>query len=123
MLEVQNIETYYGETQALFGTSLSVGEGEIVALLGANGVGKTTTIRSILGLTPPRSGAILFDGDDISRSQTHEIARMGIGWVPDDRRIFPTLTVERNLSIARKKTRFRRWQVKENLPNVLLRSG
>jgi branched-chain amino acid transport system ATP-binding protein len=113
MLEVQNIETYYGETQALFGTSLSVGEGEIVALLGANGVGKTTTIRSILGLTPPRSGAILFDGDDISRSQTHEIARMGIGWVPDDRRIFPTLTVERNLSIARKKTRFRRWQVKE----------
>lgn len=113
MLEVQNIETYYGETQALFGTSLSVGEGEIVALLGANGVGKTTTIRSILGLTPPRSGAILFDGDDISRSQTHEIARMGIGWVPDDRRIFPTLTVERNLSIARKKTRFRCWQVKE----------
>jgi len=113
MLEVNAIETYYGESQALFGTSINVAEGEVVALLGANGAGKTTTLRSILGLTPPRSGSIRFDGEDITRRQTHEIAQMGIGWVPDDRRIFPTLTVERNLSIARKSTRFRKWDIKE----------
>ncbi|MGI9520782.1 MAG: ABC transporter ATP-binding protein [Hyphomicrobiaceae bacterium] len=113
MLNVAEIETFYGETQALFGSSLSVGEGEVVALLGANGVGKTTTLRSILGLTPPRSGSITFDGQDITRQPTHKISRMGISWVPDDRRIFPTLTVERNLSIARKRTRFRGWEVKE----------
>lgn len=113
MLDVREIETYYGETQALFGPSLTVGDGEVVALLGANGVGKTTTLRSILGLTPARSGTIHFDGHDITHRQTHHIARMGVGWVPDDRRIFPTLTVERNLSIARKTTRFKRWDIKE----------
>jgi branched-chain amino acid transport system ATP-binding protein len=113
MLTIDNIETYYGETQALFGVSLEVGEGEVVSLLGPNGAGKTTTIRSILGLTPARQGQIQFDGKDITRDATHEIARSGIGWVPDDRRIFPTLTVERNLSIARKKTRFREWQLDE----------
>ena len=112
-LTVDNIETSYGETQVLFGTSLEVGEGEVVALLGPNGVGKTTTIRSILGLTPPSAGSIHFDGQDITRKPTHEIARMGVGWVPDDRRIFPTLTVDRNLSIARKRTRFRSWTNKE----------
>ncbi|HEX5093788.1 MAG TPA: ATP-binding cassette domain-containing protein, partial [Burkholderiales bacterium] len=67
----------------------------------------------VLGLTPPRSGRIRFDGRDISRTPTHEIARLGVGWVPDDRRIFPTLTVERNLAIARKRTRFRAWSEKE----------
>ena len=113
MLNVNGIATYYGETQALFGLSLTVGVGEVVALLGANGAGKTTTIRSILGLTAPRSGDIQFDGVDITHMPTHNIARLGIGWVPDDRRIFPTLTVERNLSIARKATRFRRWDIKE----------
>lgn len=113
MLDVDGIETFYGETQALFGLSLSVGEGEVVALLGANGVGKTTTIRSILGLTAPRAGRITFDGTDITDRPTHQIARMGIGWVPDDRRVFPTLTVERNLSIARKTTRFRQWEIAE----------
>lgn len=113
MLEVDDIETSYGETQVLFGTSLHVDQGEVVALLGANGVGKTTTLRSILGLTPPRAGMIRFDDRDITRTPTHEIARMGVGWVPDDRRIFPTLTVERNLSIARKRTRFRAWSHSE----------
>ncbi len=113
ILEVNNIETFYGETQVLFGPSLSVDEGEVVSLLGANGVGKTTTLRSILGLTPPRRGAIRFDGAEITSRPTHEIARAGIGWVPDDRRIFPTLTVERNLSIARKRTRFRSWKLAE----------
>jgi branched-chain amino acid transport system ATP-binding protein len=113
MLEVDKIDVFYGETQAVFGPSLSIGKGEVVALLGPNGAGKTTTIRAILGLTPPRSGTIAFDGTDIAGRETHQIARLGIGWVPDDRRIFPTLTVARNLSIARKRSRFKQWQLGE----------
>jgi len=113
MLELDAIQTYYGDTQALFGVSLRIEPGEVVALLGPNGAGKTTTLRSILGLTPARTGAIRFDGREITRMPTHEIACMGLGWVPDDRRIFPTLTVARNLSIAHKKTRFRPWKLNE----------
>lgn len=113
MLEVAGIRTFYGETQALFGVSLKVARGEVVALLGANGAGKTTTLRSILGLTRPRDGRVRFDGHDITRTPTHEIACAGLGWVPDDRRVFPTLTVERNLAIAKKKTRFRAWSLSE----------
>jgi len=113
MLSIKGIETFYGETQALFGVSLEVGAGEVVALLGPNGAGKTTTLRSVLNLSTVRRGTIRFDGADITRTPTHEIARRGIGWVPDDRRIFPTLTVERNLSIAKKRTRFRAWSEKE----------
>jgi branched-chain amino acid transport system ATP-binding protein len=113
ILDVQGIDTFYGESQVLFDVSLTVGAGEVVSLLGPNGAGKTTTIRSILGLTPAQRGSIQFDGSDITRAPTHQIAGAGIGWVPDDRRIFPTLTVERNLSIARKKTRFRKWELGE----------
>jgi branched-chain amino acid transport system ATP-binding protein len=113
MLEVERIDSFYGETQVLFDVSLKVGAREVVALLGANGAGKTTTLRSILGLTRARRGAIRFDGAEITRTPTYEIVRAGIGWVPDDRRIFPTLTVERNLAIARKKSRFRQWQLGE----------
>ncbi|HEX5796279.1 MAG TPA: ABC transporter ATP-binding protein [Geminicoccaceae bacterium] len=113
MLEIGRIDAYYGETQVLFDVSLAVGAGEVVALLGANGAGKTTTLRAVLGLTPPRAGQIRFDGADITRAPTHKIARAGIGWVPDDRRVFPTLTVERNLAIARKSSRFRVWQLGE----------
>ena len=113
MLAVREIHAYYGETQALFGVSLEVAAGEVVALLGANGAGKTTTLRSILNLSKVRKGDIRFDGADITGMATHEIARRGIGWVPDDRRIFPTLTVERNLSIAKKRTRWRAWSEKE----------
>ena len=113
ILEVAGIDTFYGETQALFGVSLSVAPGEVVALLGPNGAGKTTTLRSVLGLTRPRRGAIRFDGRDVTRSPTHEIARAGVAWVPDDRRLCPTLTVARNLAIAQKRTRFRPWSVKE----------
>jgi branched-chain amino acid transport system ATP-binding protein len=113
ILEVEGIDTYYGETQVLFDVSLAVGAGEVVSLLGPNGAGKTTTLRSILGLTPARKGSIRFGGEEITASPTHEIARAGIGWVPDDRRVFPTLTVERNLSIARKHTRFRPWELDE----------
>jgi len=113
ILEIDSIETFYGETQALFGVSLNVEEGEVVGLLGANGAGKTTTLRSILGLTPATSGSIHFDGAEITSMATHEIARRGVGWVPDDRRIFPSLTVARNLTIAKKRTRFRHWQMEE----------
>jgi branched-chain amino acid transport system ATP-binding protein len=112
-LEVSGIDTFYGETQALFGISLHVDAGEIVALLGANGAGKTTTLRSILGLTPARRGRIRFADCTITDWPTHKIARAGISWVPDDRRVFPTLTVERNLSIAVKRTAYRAWEAKE----------
>jgi branched-chain amino acid transport system ATP-binding protein len=113
MLALQAIHSFYGETEALFGVSLEVAAGEVVALLGPNGAGKTTTLRSILNLTEVKRGAIRFDGADITRMPTHRIARLGIAWVPDDRRIFPTLTVERNLSIAKKRSRFRAWTDKE----------
>ena len=106
MLNVRDIDTYYGESQALFGVSLRVDAGEIVALLGPSGAGKTTTLRSILGLTPARAGAVEWQGRDVTRWPTHRIARLGIGWVPDDRRVFPTLTASRNLSIARKRSPF-----------------
>lgn len=113
MLDVADIESFHGETQALFGVSLRVAEGEVVALLGPSGAGKTTTLRSILGLTPPRHGRVRFDGADITGMPTHVVARRGIGWVPDDRRVFPSLTVARNLQIARKRTRFRAWSLGE----------
>jgi branched-chain amino acid transport system ATP-binding protein len=113
LLSVEGIDTFYGETQVLFGPSLCVRAGEVLALLGPNGAGKTTTLRSILGLTPARRGAIRFDGRAITHEPTHRIAALGVGWVPDDRRIFPTLTVARNLDIARKKTRFRAWTLDE----------
>lgn len=113
LLELRSIDTSYGETQVLFGVSLTVAAGEVVCLLGANGAGKTTTLRAILGLTPARAGRIRFDGADVTRAATHAIARAGVGWVPDDRRVFPTLTVDRNLSIAVKRTRFRRWTYRD----------
>ena len=113
LLSVDAIETCYGETQVLFVASLQVRAGEVLALLGPNGAGKTTLLRSILGLTPARAGTVRFDGRDITRTPTHTIAAVGVGWVPDDRRVFPTLTVARNLEIARKKTRFRAWALGE----------
>ncbi len=113
MLAVDGIETFYGETQALFGPSLTVAPGEVVSLLGPNGAGKTTTIRSILGLSPPRRGQIRFDGHDITRMPTHRISRLGIGWVPDDRRVFPSLSGRRNLALGTRRTRFRSWSLGE----------
>ncbi len=113
ILEISNIDASYGETQILFGVSLALGAGEVLALLGPNGAGKTTTLRSILGLTPARRGTIRFDGADITRWPTHRIAQRGIGWVPDDRRLCPTLTVAKNLGIAQKRTRFPAWSLKD----------
>lgn len=113
ILDIRNINTFYGETQALFDVSLKVGRGEVVCLLGASGAGKTTTLRSILGLTPARNGRISFNDEDVTSKATHKIAKMGVGWVPDDRRIFPTLTVARNLELGQKQTGFRSWNLKE----------
>lgn len=100
LLEVASISTFYGDAQVLRGLTMGVGAGETVCLLGRNGRGKTTTLKSILGLAPVRSGRIVFDGTEITRLPTHLIAQRGIAWVPDNRRIFPTLTVERNLEMA-----------------------
>ena len=97
MLHVRAIDTFYGTSQALFGVSLEVGDGEVVTLLGRNGMGKSTTIKSIIGLTPPRTGAIFFDGRAIEQLESHRIARMGVGLVPEGRQIFPNLTVVENL--------------------------
>jgi branched-chain amino acid transport system ATP-binding protein len=100
LLELVEIHTFYGLSQALFGVSLELGEGEIVCLLGRNGAGKTTTLRSIMGLTPPRHGRVLFAGRDLSGLRPDQTARAGIGWVPEDRRIFGRLTVAENLQFA-----------------------
>ena len=113
ILEIDTIDASYGETQVLFGVSLAVAAGEVLALLGPNGAGKTTTLRAILGLTPARRGTIRFDGADITRWPTHRIAQRGIGWVPDDRRLCPTLTVAKNLHIALKRTRFPAWSLRD----------
>ncbi len=102
LLEVSNIDTYYGISHVLQSISLSVAEGEVVALLGRNGVGKTTTLRSIIGLTPPKRGSITFLGKEISGRPAYNIARQGVGYMPDDLRIFPDLTTDENLEIARR---------------------
>lgn len=111
ILEVQGIHTFYGLSHILFGISLGVDENETVVLLGRNGAGKTTTLRSIIGLTPPRSGEIRFYGQPITRRPGNEIAHLGIGFVPEDRRIFPKLSIWENLDVARKpgKTRGVQW--------------
>ena len=110
LLEIERLETAYGKSQALFGVDLSVEEGEAVALMGRNGMGKTTTIRSVCHLTPASRGAIRFAGQEISRMRPHRIARLGIGLVPEGRRCFPNLTVEENLVAA---ARSGKWTLKE----------
>ena len=97
LLQLSAIETFYGPSQALFGVDLDVGEGEVVTLMGRNGMGKSTTIRSVCGLTPARAGRITFAGEDLARLPPHRIARLGIGLVPEGRRCFPNLTVRENL--------------------------
>jgi branched-chain amino acid transport system ATP-binding protein len=104
MLDVETINTYYGLSHILFDVSLRVKSGQVVCLLGRNGAGKTTTLKSILGLTPPKKGLIRFKGEEITGEQPFRLVRKGIGYVPDDRRIFADLTVGENLEIAAKKT-------------------
>ncbi len=97
LLEIAEIKTFYGQSQVLFGMALAVKGGEVVTLMGRNGMGKTTTIRSVMGLTPARDGRIYFEGREIQDLPSHAVARLGLGLVPEGRQIFPNLTVEENL--------------------------
>ena len=99
LLNVQDLHTYYGQSHILQGVSFNLEEGKFVALLGPNGMGKTTTLRSVMGLTPPQSGSIIFQGEEIRGLPPFEIARKGVGYVPEDRGISKSLTVLQNLLI------------------------
>jgi branched-chain amino acid transport system ATP-binding protein len=133
LLDVQDIHTYYEHSHVLQGVTLRAEAGRVTALLGRNGVGKTTLIRSVIGFTPPRSGSIRFGGQPIERLPSHAIARRGVGLVPQGRRIFPSLTVEENLQIGGLPARAsadsgqaRRWTreaVYELFPRLRERSG
>jgi branched-chain amino acid transport system ATP-binding protein len=104
-LSIANLNSHYGPAHILFDIGLEVADGEVVALLGRNGAGKSTTFRSIVGLVEQRSGKIVFEGRDVSRAPTHEIVRRGLGYVPEERRIFTELTVEENLEVGRQPVR------------------
>ena len=111
ILEVQDIHTYYGDSYVLQGLSLKVEQGQILGLLGRNGVGKTTLVNSIVGFTPPRRGKILFKGVDITQISSFETVRMGMGLVPQGRRVFPSLSVEENLRVAGRNAGRHRWNL------------
>jgi branched-chain amino acid transport system ATP-binding protein len=111
ILEAEQIHTYYGTSHILFGISFEVRKRESICLLGRNGAGKTTTLRSIIGLTPPRAGKIRFRGKDIVGRPPYRIAQLGIGFVPDDRRIFPDLTVRQNILVARREREGSNWNL------------
>jgi len=102
VLEVSELHTYYGESYVLQGVSLTVGAGEVVAILGRNGVGKTTLMRSIIGFTPPRRGTVRFKGRDITGWASHRMTALGMALVPQGRRVFPSLSVRENLEVARR---------------------
>ncbi len=118
LLELKGVETFYGASQALFGVSLDVREGEVVALMGRNGMGKTTTINSILGLAIPRSGSISFGGRQVAGMRPHRIARLGLGLVPEGRRCFPNLTVLENLLAAARGNEWTLEKVVELFPRL-----
>lgn len=111
MLSLSGVETFYGHSQVLFGVDLELGAGEVVTLMGRNGMGKTTTVRSILGLTPPRGGRIVFAETDVTGWKSYRIGRLGIGLVPEGRQVFPTLSVRENLvaTSANRTGRARPW--------------
>jgi branched-chain amino acid transport system ATP-binding protein len=111
MLLVENIHTYYGASYVLQGVSLRVDSGEVVCLLGRNGAGKTTTLRSIIGFTPPRTGRVSFKGQDVAGMPANRIARLGIGLVPQGRRIFPDLTVQENLLLGARRKESAGWDL------------
>ena len=103
MLDVQDLHAYYGESHVLQGISLTVGAGEVVAILGRNGVGKTTLVRAIIGFTPPRRGAVRFKGRDVAGLPSFRMSALGLALVPQGRRVFPSLTVRENLEVARRR--------------------
>ena len=105
MLDVDSLDAWYGQAQVLYRVSLAVGAGECVALVGRNGAGKSTTMKAIMGLIARRRGTVVFRGRDISSLPAYRIARLGLGWVPEDRRVFTDLTVRENLAVARQPPR------------------
>lgn len=105
LLQTRGLNAWYGAAQILFDVDLQVGRGEVVALMGRNGAGKSTTLKAIMGMVPRRSGSIEFLGREITQAQPHEVARQGLGYVPEDRRIFTDLTVLENLSVGRQPPR------------------
>lgn len=123
MLTVEGIHVYYGLSHILFDVSITVRPGEIVCLLGRNGAGKSTTMRGIMGLTPPKAGKVFFEGQDITGRKPFQIARMGLGYVPDDRRVFADLTVSENLEIvegvSRRESTWNRERVFEFFPSLV----
>jgi len=123
MLEVEGIHTAYGTSRVLFGISLEIKAGECVGLLGRNGMGKTTTMRSIMGLTPPWQGRVRFKGRDITMAQPYELARRGIGFVPEDRRIFAELTVWENLEVAARSANRPGWWTTETVVDLFPKLG
>ncbi len=111
ILEINDIHTYYGTSHILFGISMEIKEGEAVCLLGRNGAGKTTTLKSIIGLTPPQKGSLLFQGKELVGKPPYKVAQMGVGFVPDDRRIFPDLTVRQNILIGKREREGGLWNL------------
>jgi branched-chain amino acid transport system ATP-binding protein len=111
ILEVQDIHTYYGDSYVLQGLSLQLKEGQILGLLGRNGVGKTTLVNSLVGFTPPRRGKVLFKGLDVTHTSSFATVRLGVGLVPQGRRVFPSLSVEENLKVAERGNNRHGWNL------------
>jgi branched-chain amino acid transport system ATP-binding protein len=128
LLNVENLETAYGQSQVLFGVSLTIAEGQVATLLGRNGMGKTTTVRSIMGMTPSKGGTIVFDRQPLAGLPSYRIAQAGIGLVPEGRQIFPNLTVRENLvaTAANRRGAADAWtleKVFDLFPNLKIRTG
>ena len=123
MLEIRGLETAYGRSQVLFGIDLKIGKAEVVSLLGRNGMGKTTTVRSIMGITPPRSGTIAFEGAAIERQPSYRVAQKGIGLVPEGRQVFPNLTVRENLVATARKGPWTLERIFKLFPHLEARKG
>ena len=117
-LVAEKLCAWYGAAQILFDVSLTIREGEVVALMGRNGSGKTTTMKSIMGLVSRRAGSVRYDGHDLMRLKTYQIARLGIGWVPEDRRIFTELTVLENMDVGRRGNGWTPQRLFELFPNL-----
>ena len=113
MLRLEDVHTYYGESHILKGVSLEIKRGELITLLGRNGAGKTTTLRSIMGIVPPKQGVITFEGINICGQKPHKIASLGVGFVPEERMIFPSLTVLENLSLPSRGGRKGLWDLEK----------
>jgi branched-chain amino acid transport system ATP-binding protein len=126
VLKVEDVHTYYGSSHILQGISLTIEPGEVVAVIGRNGVGKTTLVRSIIGLTPARRGRILFKDIDITRMPAHRIAQLGVGLVPQGRRIFPSLSVREHLEVTARRRGVAQWTLERMIalfPNLAARLG